>query len=163
MESIITHTSLIIDFMDVEFDTDNISSTIKKEADGYLKKCTYNNIDDWKIQFIAVYNNGRKLLISKNKFGTLSSEKRKEITIVIPIPSVDISSWGIEKEKYIYNIDHYDKIITNFTSLEVFYHDFDNRADFIEDCLRRAVEYCFNAGITIKGNNVKLKIEKHIR
>lgn len=155
MKSIVTHTSYIIDFMDIEFDTNKISLTIENEANEYLKSYKINNLDDWKLRFRTVYNNGKQLLISKNKFGTLITEKCKEITIVIPIPPTETVPWGVKQEQYVYKKDHYDEIKMNFNVLEICYADFNNRTDFIEYCLRKSIEYCFFNGITIKGTKIK--------
>ena len=157
MESRITHFSLIIDFLDIKFNSNKISEILKKEVDEILEKNNFSNQNDWIIKLRATYNNGKQLLISKNKFGTLTSDKIKEITIVIPIPSIHKISWGCEDEQYIYKENHYDEILHNFLVLDINLSDFSNREDYILDCLRRGIKKVFQEGITVNGIKVKIK------
>jgi len=110
---------------------------------------------EWVLTFNATYNNGKHLLVSKNKFGSYLSDKVKEIKIVIPIPSNSIVEWGVSNESYIYDENHYDKIINNFFSLDIDYKKFNNRIDYIVDCLQRGICKAFQEGFTVGG--IKLK------
>ena len=156
MESRITHFSLIIDFLDERFDSNRISDILKTEVDHILEINLLSNQNDWVIQFRATYNNGKQLLISKNKFGSYSSDKIKEITIPIPIPLINEVSWGVNQEQHIYKDSHYDNLLDNFWSLDVNIDDFTNREDYILDCMRRAIKLCFEKKYTVNG--VKLRL-----
>lgn len=157
MKSRILHTSLVLNFLDVEFDTNVISEILKTEVDNILDSNNLGNLSDWEIQFKATYNNGRKLLISKNRLGSRPSDKIKEIVIIIPIPKLENASWGVSKYQYIYEESHYDKLLKNFWELNVNYSDFPNRTDYILDCMRRAIKFCFDEGFTVDGVKVNIK------
>ena len=155
MESRITHTSYITHFLDVGFNSVKLSELLKEETDKILGINNFSSQNDWVIQFRATYNNGKKLLISKNKFGSYSTDKIKEITIPIPIPPVDEVSWGVNIEQHTYQEDHYDKIIENFWVLDVDFHKYSNREDYIVECLQRAIKKAFEVGFTV--GKVKIK------
>jgi hypothetical protein len=157
MESRITHFCLISDFLNNGFDANKISDILKVETDHILKVNSLINQTDWVIQFRATYNNGNNLLISKNKFGSYSSDKIKEITIPIPIPLIDIVPWGVSVQQHTYKETHYDKILNNFWALDVYFSDFSNREDYILDCMRRAINLCFEKGYTVNGIKLKMK------
>ncbi len=102
MESRITHFCLINDFFDIDFKSDYISKLLKIDVDAILVLNSFIDPHDWILTFNANYNNGRTLLVSKNKLGSYKADKVKEITIVIPIPSIDVVVWGVKNESYIY-------------------------------------------------------------
>jgi hypothetical protein len=151
METQITHFCLIIDFLDVGFDTNEISQTLKIYLDNLLRNNSEKLANDWKLIFQANYNNGTKILISKNKFGTRKSEKIKEVVIVIPVPSKDIIEWGVENNQYVYGTNHYDNIIGNFWGLEIDFYKFSNRHDYIVDSLKRGILKSLKEGISVNG------------
>ena len=153
MESRITHFCLIQDFLGMGFDTNKINEILKMEVNSILSKNSFTNKNDWVINFQANYNNGTKLLISKNKFGTYSKDKIKQIFIPIPIPTN--VSWGVKTEQHTYEATHYDKIINNFWVLDVNFSDFQNREEYILDCMRRAIKKAFEEGFTVGGIKVK--------
>lgn len=155
MKSRITHFCLISNFLDIGFNSSEISNRLKMYVDKILEINSFYYPSDWVLTFNANYNNGKYLLITKNKFGSYKSDKVKEISIVIPIPSNSIVEWGVSKESYIYNEDHYDKIINNFFSLDIDYKKFNNRIDYIVDCLQRGICKAFQEGFTVGG--IKLK------
>lgn len=157
MKSRITHFSLIIDFLDIDFNANKLGDHYKAIVDQVLLNKGFATKNDWLVEFKAVYNNGRHLLISRNKLGTLYSDKTKEINIIIPIPSIQVVSWGVEDKQYIYSPDHYDSILRNFWLEEVDFRQFSNRSDYINDCIRRAIEKAFFEGFTVGGVKVSDK------
>jgi len=160
MQTRVNHTCLILDFWDETFDAEEASSVLKAKGDNLLRQCRFENLEDWEIEFRATYNNARQLLISKNKLGTYSSDKYKQITIVIPIPNKESVAWGVASSQFIYDIDHYDGLMKNFNALEVDFINFTNRSDYIKDCIERAIDYCFINGIVIKGTKIQLPKKK---
>src|SRR5690606_18810534 len=85
------------------------------------------------------------------------AERYKEIVVHIPIPVKEKVPWGIELDQHIYeNESHLDHLMNNFHSLEVDYLGFTNRQDYILDCMRRSVKFCFANGFTINGVKVKV-------
>lgn len=157
MRARILHTSYVLNFLDVGFDSSRISQILESEVNTILKENSFAELNDWEIKFRAIYTNSRQLLISKNRFGTYPKEKIKEISIPIPIPTIDIISWGITKDQHIYEDTHYDKLLKNFWNLDVNYSDFSSRTNYILDCLRKAIKFCFEEGFTVNGIKVKTK------
>lgn len=156
LQSEINHTSYVLDFLDEGFDSDELSRVLKLEVDFIIEGLRVGALSDWSLVFRANYTNGRQLLISKNRFGTYAKEKYKEIVIPIPIPTLDVATWGVKRKQHVFKEDHYDKIIQNFNVLEIDFSDFDSRETYILDCMRRAIKFSFENGITI--NKVRLKV-----
>ncbi|AHM59115.1 hypothetical protein D770_23390 [Flammeovirgaceae bacterium 311] len=157
MKSRITHTSYVIEFLDVGFSSENISQIIEYEVDNLLELHSYINRTDWELYFRATYTNARQLLISKNKFGANRSVKVKEVTVPIPIPLLEESEWGVTKEQHTFDKNHYDKISQNFWSIDVEFKDFTDRTGYILDCMRKAVKLSLATGLTVDGVTVKIK------
>jgi len=126
MQARVNHTCYVLDFLDEGFNSDEISSELKQVADSYLNACSAEGIDDWEIEFRAVYNNARQLLISKNGLGTYPSDKYKSITVVVPIPKKEDVSWGVDARQYVFGIDHYDDLMKNFNLLDPHFENLDN-------------------------------------
>jgi hypothetical protein len=155
MKARITHASYVIDFLNEGFNTQEISSHLETVVDDYLKRCQIGKeFENWEIRFRATYNNARQLLISRNKFGTFKSDKVKEITVVIPVPSKAEGTMGRFKRTVHYGIGHYDNLIRNFILIDVDCKMFSNRTEFIDHCLTRSIDYSFNIGIIIIGNKI---------
>jgi hypothetical protein len=140
MNTRITHFSLVIDFLDIAFDSDSISDILKKEVDDVLRLNSIELPSKWCLVFRATYSNAKGILISKNKLGTYPSDKMKEVKIVIPVPLKEIVEWGVEEHQHVYGIDHYDKLMNNFCELEVDYSQYSNRQDYIIACLRSGIK-----------------------
>lgn len=157
MDTRITHFSLIYDFLDVDFNSTEISGLIKKELDDLIRKNFITSTNDWTLIFNATYSNARTILISKNKLGTSTKDKIKEIKIVIPIPTKDEIYWGVTHDKYLYKKDHYDNILNNFWTLTADCKPFDNRTNYIVDSLRKGINKSITEGISIGGQRLKIK------
>ena len=155
METFITHSSLIIDFLDIGFDSKAMSDILKKEVDDVLSLISIEMPSGWSLIFQANYSNAREVLISKNRHGSYPSDKLKYVTIVIPIPLKENIEWGVEEKQYTYGKDHYDKFKKNFWALEVDYAQYTNRQDYIIACLRGGIKKAFEEGFTVGGVKVK--------
>lgn len=154
----VRHVSYALDFMDKGFDTDSISNALKSEFKDIFKSIKNSKLLGREIQFRATYTNGKWLLISKNRFGSYTSDNIKEITIPIPIPIDEKVSWGVKSKQHTFKEDHYDGLLDNFWVLDIDYTNFSNRTDYIMECMRRAIDLCFEKGYTVNG--VKLNKEK---
>jgi hypothetical protein len=153
----ILDSAMIYDFMGTdEVKSSYLCSIIKSEVEEIIRPLTETKLQDWEICFRFWYNNVKQILIyTKGKSYPL--EKYKEITVHIPMPTKEKVKWGIDIEKHIYKDEnHLDGLMKNFYSLEVEYIKFGNRQDYILDCMRRAIRFCFENGFTI--NWVKVKI-----
>ena len=162
MQTSISHISMVINFLDIDidFDSNQISEILKKEVDKIVSNFSTANLEDWRLDFVASYTNGRQPLISKNKLGSFTGDKIKQITIVIPVPTIDTVSWGVNSNQHIFKIDHFDKLIKNFNTLDVNYSYFNNRIDYILECLRMGIKVSFSQGFTV--NKEKFKLKKRI-
>jgi hypothetical protein len=156
MESRITHFSLVFRFLDIDFNSNEISALVNHELQDILNNSLDNLPENWILIFNATYSNSYKLLISKNRFGTSFKDRIKEIKIVIPIPLKSEVSWGVESDQQLYKRDNYDSLIKKNLVLEVDYSKFLSRKDYIIDCLRRGIELSLKVGITIDGMKIKI-------
>jgi len=159
MQTSISHISMVINFLNIDFDSNQISEILKKEVDNILRNFSTDNLEDWTLDFMASYTNGMQPLVSKNRLGSFTSDKIKQITIVIPVPIIDTVSWGVNSNQHIFKIDHFDKLIKNFNTLDVNYSDFNNRTDYILECLRMGIKVSFSQGFTVNKGKFKLKKE----
>lgn len=141
-------------------DTAELCSIIKTEVEKIIEPFNSEKIDLWNLCFSFRYNYLRQILIyTKEKSDT--KLKSKEITIHIPIPIKEQVFWGVNKSQHIYESEnHLDHIIKNFICLNVDYSKFDNRSDYILDCMRRAIKSCFENGFTINGVKLKAPTEQ---
>jgi len=65
MKSRILHTSYVIGFLDVDFNSDEISRILKLEADKTLACINNDSLKDWEVQFSAVYGKGHTIRVFK--------------------------------------------------------------------------------------------------
>ncbi len=146
----------ISDFIDAGFNGNEIRSAVKIYAEKFSEKVTNEKLIDWDVTFRFRYNHVRKILIYL-KERSYPVEKYKEITIHIPIPEKNKVLWGVNPEQYLYKEENYlDGLMKNFHCLDVDYGLFNNRQDYMIDCMCRAVKYCFSEGFTI--NSVRVKV-----
>lgn len=155
MNSRILHTSYVIDFLDVDLNSTEISRIIQKETEEMLIKNQFSLLQDWEVQFKALYTNTKHIYVFK-KTKPYLAEKIKEIVIHIPIPSRDEIICGVENTQYIQT--NYSPAFSKYANeLEVNFRDFNNRQDYIIACLRKAIKFCFEDGFTVNGIKVKIK------
>lgn len=148
--------SMITDFVGEGFDSTEICETVKSETEEKILTIKSEKINDWEICFRFWYNNVKGILVyTKNK--SYPQEKYKEITVHLPIPTNDKVSWGVHISQHVYESEnHLDHLMKNFNCLSVDYSKFNNRQDYILDCMRRAIVFCFEEGFTINGVKVKV-------
>lgn len=154
MKSRILHSSYVINFLDEGFNSEEISKILKPEVDNVLSDFKNEAIKDWEIHFVFTYTNVKGILIYR-KSQSYPKEKYKDIVIHIPIPTNDIVSWGVDVSQHIYDKNHLDKIIKNFSCLEVSFSKFTDRKSFLLDCMRRSIKFCIEEGFVINGIKVK--------
>lgn len=148
----ILHTSYIIDFLDVDFNSDEISDILKKETDKKLKQCSIDSLENWEIQFKAIYGKGSVIRIYK-KMPSYAKDKQKPITIHIPIPENTKVPWGVHPDQYI-EVGKNANEEKNVSYLNVHFEQYSSRKDYIIQCLRRAISLCLEEGLTINGRKV---------
>jgi len=147
----------ISDFIDAGFSGNEIRSVVKNYAEKFSNKVVNEKLNDWDVTFRFRYNHVKQILIYL-KERSYPLEKYKEITIHIPIPEKGNVPWGVDLEQYLYKDENYlNELMKNFHCLDVDYLAFNNRQDYMIDCMCRAVKYCFTEGFTINGIKVKLK------
>ena len=156
MKSRILHSSYVINFLDEGFNSDGISSILKSETDKILKSVDEVILKDWEIQFRGIYGKGSVLKVYKKMPSNLN-DKLKLITVHIPIPKTYIVKWGVDDTHFI-SVGKPPNEDKNMYLLDVNFQQFTNRTDYILDCMRRAIKFCFQDGITVK--SVKIKISK---
>ena len=155
----ILHTSYVINFLNVGFNTTSINNSLEIEIGQFVQKIKPDeNLGDWEIAFKAIYNNSDKILIFYKTRSELK-EKRKEIVIHIPIPRNDAHSpidWGVPSKNLgkLMLLEEFEKYAVG---LDVNYSQFTNRQDYIIDCLRRGIRKAFEEGFSVNRIKVKLK------
>lgn len=156
MNARVLDTAMIEDFMGGDFESAKICSIIKTETEKSISLIKSEKLKDWEICFQFWYNNVKQILIyTKNK--SFPKEKYKEIITHIPMPTKDKVEWGVDKSQHVYkNENHLDHLLKNFECLDVDYSKFNNKEDYILDCMRRAIRLCFEHGFTINGVKVKV-------
>lgn len=157
----ITHLSLVVDFLDKDFNSKTISDLMRNELESLLIDNAIHLPDGWTLIFRATYSNSYSPLVSKNKTGSYPSDKLKYITIVIPIPLTSEIKWGVDESQHIYGKDHYDRLKKNFWELPIDCKQFHNRQDYILYCLRKGIKKTFEEGFTVGGVKVKIKKGVH--
>ncbi|ALI98517.1 Imm9 family immunity protein [Rufibacter tibetensis] len=155
MDTRITHSSYVINFLDVNFDSKKLSKTLKLEADRILRQITFENLQDWEIEFRGAYGKGEKIRVYK-KTRSYTTDKIKLIVIHIPIPINTIVPWGVEESQQVdltipKNSERY------FDVLPVDYNSFSNINDYLLDSFRRGIEHSFKDGFKVNGNLVIFK------
>ena len=154
MHSRILEASTIIDFTGVGHDSKEVQS-IKLETDKLLGSIQNEKCKDWEVQFVFNYTNVKQVLVSKGL--SYPNEKQKEITIHIPIPTLDTVKWGVALEQHVYKDNSYlDHIMKNFTPLDVNFSDYNTRDSYILDCMRRGIKLSLEKGFTVNGVKVKI-------
>ncbi|MBL7787677.1 MAG: hypothetical protein JNM36_17350 [Chitinophagales bacterium] len=154
MVSVIKHTSYVIDFLDVGFDTDQVSNILKPETNLLLSKITVDGLDDWQIIFNPVYNNGSQLRIGK-KTKSYVMDKEKWITIHIPIPTKDIVTWGVDASQLLKTPDP-PNAAKYLVYLPIDTTLFTNRFDYIVATLRQGILFSLQDGFMVNGKKIKL-------
>lgn len=157
MNVFISSTSVVFDFVDVDFNSksifDKLLEIIKKKYQEQIEMIPQN----WTVYFNAIFTNSKYPLTSKNKIGSYPTDKMKNIAIVIPIPLKSEIGWGVDKDQHLYGKDHYDNLMKNFWELNVNFRNYSNRTDYIIACMVAGIDKSFQEGFTVGGVKIKLK------
>jgi hypothetical protein len=156
MQTRILLSSYVLNFLDIDFNSRELENTVNLFSNELVKKSNVENLDSWEIHFVFRCNNTKNILVY-TKAKSYTKEKYKEITIHIPIPTNDIAKWGVSADQHIHKINHLDRILGNFTTLDVDYTSYNNRSDYLLDSMIRSVDFCFDKGFTINGIRIKLE------
>jgi|GEM_PF-1764041 len=157
MDIRVTHFCLLSEFLNVDFNANDISDYLTPRIHQIMQENNLSIPSDWILLFDATYNNGKVPLVAKNKLGSYPSDKMKYIKIVIPIPLKSEMEWGVNPEQHLYKKGHYDKLMKNFFELDVDYNDYVNRTDYIIGCMKAGIKRAFEEGFTVGGTKVKVK------
>jgi len=140
--------SNIFNFPDIDYGKDLIIE--------YLSNITGeindNSFPDWTLRFTLFFSKGERIGIYK-RGNIYPSDKEKELTIIIPIPTNDECSWGIDKKRFAKRPPIVDK---NFKFLPVDYEKFENLKDYIVDSAKNGIKIMLEDGITLKGTKFKI-------
>jgi hypothetical protein len=98
-------------------------------------------------------------LVTKNKLGSYTSDKTKEIMVAMPIPTIDKVPWGVQDSQHIYKESRFDDLMKNFHPLDVDYRDFHSRTDYILACMRAGISTSFDQGFTVNKEKIKSKLQ----
>ena len=154
MKSRILQSSYVIDFLDIDFSSAEINHTLKIETDKILEHYHNDSLNDWEILFRGIYGKGTSISVYR-ALPSYVEDKQKQITVHIPVPIKDIVKWGVNPTQLV-TLGKAPNELKNISLLEVDFNNFTNRTEYILDCFRRAIKFCFEDGFTI--NKVKVKI-----
>lgn len=154
MISRIRHTSYVINFLDVDFDSNQVSNLLEPETDLLLSRVIVEGIEDWEIEFKATYGEGSKLRIAKRTKSD-TKYKQKLIVIHIPIPTKDLVSWGVTPEQHI-GLKEPPDAEKYIVKLDIEPAKFSNRFDYIIAAMRQGILFSLQDGFTVNGKKVKL-------
>jgi hypothetical protein len=157
MKCKIQDTSYIVNFMDSESSSKSILEFVENKLNKELENKNFEMISGWFIHFSFIYNNVRGILVYKNG-PSYPVEKYKEISIHIPIPSINQVPWGVFENQYIQDIGHLDKRIKNFDVINLDYAKYSNCNDYIIDAMLESISHAFKNGFTISGTKVRLTL-----
>lgn len=160
MKARVLTSSYVYDFVgQSDLDSTLLCAEGKNYADGFAKFVDSKNLNDWEVCFRFRYNNVKSILIHLTGRSD-RRERYKELVIHIPIPVNTEIGWGVDIGQHMYkNSDHLDHLLKNFSMLEVDYSKFDNKQDYIADCMKRSISFCFSKGFTINGVKVKISLD----
>lgn len=156
----INHHSNVIDFLKPGFPYDIINDKITERVSNYQNQITNEALRDWKVVFIALYNNVDSIRVFK-KTRSFKAEKYKDVMVHIPLPKIDEVVWGIPKDKFMpdrSNQANVDKYAISIATLD--YQQFDNYVDYIVETMVKAISLSFEDGFTINGIKIKSKQKK---
>lgn len=150
----INESSYVINFIGVGYDFDMIRQRLENELKILLEKIEFSNdLEDWTLEFSILYNNVKNLGIAR-KSKSAESLKLKEVKIHLPIPTIEIVSWGVEKNQLINEISFDKRYIDE---MEVDIQKYSNRKGYISENARKGILFALTAGITINGKDIKIE------
>ena len=154
MKSRICHSSYVIDFLDVDFSSDEISNILQPEIDATLEEVAKGVLPDWELEFLALYNNTENILLYR-KARSYTADKYKEVVIHIPIPTKDVVEWGVKKEQLLKT--GVGKSIHYADILSIDPTKYNDRTSYIIECMRIGINESFRLGITVKGKRIIIR------
>ena len=156
MEVKISFSSYVSNFLDIDFDSDNIKLNIENEINKYLNKYKIIKLDDWKVEFRIIFTNTKYIFAyTRNKSDVVS--KTKDLVIHLPIPTKEIILWGVDLSQHTYkNNNHLMDKINNFETFEPLLDGIENRTEYITTNISKTIKLIFEKGFTI--NKQKLSI-----
>jgi hypothetical protein len=152
MEITLTHISNVINFLNIDFDTEKIDDNLVPVLQKELEESIDKSIDDWELEFLISYVQGDELRVF-NKIPVDKEEKLKTIIIHIPIPLKKEVSWGVLPEQYISSSSN--KVVKNIEKIEVNYNSYNFRKDYIFSSIVRGIKCSLSKGFKISGVKIK--------
>lgn len=149
----IKHTSYIIDFLDKQFSSDKISEQLKPKLKEILNDLAPESLSKWELTLKLIYSGQDKILIFR-KGRSYKDEKYKEIIVHIPIPTLDVVNWGVEKTQHI-KTGLNENVLKHADLIEINPNCYNSTEEFIIDCTRKAIDELFRLGFSI--NKIKIK------
>ncbi|MEL6976220.1 MAG: Imm9 family immunity protein [Bacteroidota bacterium] len=153
MKSQLVYHSHVIDFLMDDFDYDRIDPPLQNLVNSYLKNYNIPELEEWTLQFTGLLGGLDKIYVCL-KGKSDARMKCKEITIHIPIPSKSKVSWGVLQEQVPITrgpkSGYCEEIQPEAKS-------FDNKYDFIVDCMSKGIELAFRKGFAV--NKIKVRTD----
>jgi hypothetical protein len=140
--------SNIIDFPDIDYGNAEIDEHIRKISDGMSPDL----LPDWTLIIRFVFGHGDWVGVVKRGI-PYPATKEKDISIVIPVPTLDQAPYGLSKTRFLRR----PTLNSNdFFLLPVDWKRFANMRDYLCNCAIRGIDEAFLKGITVGGMRVTI-------
>lgn len=144
----LSSSSSIVNFPSEDYGREEIADFIND----ITKEIKMDKFSEWTIIFYAVFGKANDVKILKGS-RTYPTEKEKEISILIPIPSNEEVPWGIDKDRFAVRPPLDEK---KFKSLNVDPKDFSNLKEYVIFGMKKGIETTLKDGITFQGEKIKI-------
>ena len=113
-------------------------------------------LEGWSLEITCYYTAGDNVKVFRST-KPYPKEKSKVIYIHVPIPSIQLVSWGIETEKLM-QVD-YTQIKKYYTEIDNNANEFSSLQSYILSSIRKGIIFLFTDGFSILGTKIKLSNE----
>ncbi|MGL4234039.1 MAG: Imm9 family immunity protein [Casimicrobium sp.] len=143
-----TSASSIFQFPDTDYG--------QKKIDEYIESTVLGRLDltmvpEWTLTFCFHFCKSDWIGVFKRGV-TYASTKEKEVTVAIPIPTVDQAPYGLDKKRFAMRppLD-----ATKFWTLPVEYSKYESLQEFILESAKRGIDEAFKQGVAVSGKKIK--------
>lgn len=128
---------------------------IHRHAEKAIQGMDTSMISDWTLAFPLVFGKSEWIGVY-TRGNTYPTTKEREISIVIPIPTLEQAKYGVSRKKFAVRPD---LDASKFITLGIDYSEYESIEDWIIACAKKGINAAFKKGIKING--VTLKSSNH--
>lgn len=143
---------LILNLEENKYLPEDLRSKLLDEIQGYVSRVSIDELADWQLLFILMFNDVKEILIYR-KSKSLVKDKLKEVTIHIPIPTKDVVAWGVDKNQCLCRpISEKSRKLADILYLDP--KKYSDGVSYTAEVVRMAVREVFRLGITVNGKRI---------